>query len=73
MKTLFTHNLLDTPTAKSLSEDGHSFNKFLTLPEQGEIMVRTNDGVHFTPAGQKIIARLVLNHFRAANNEITSQ
>lgn len=62
-----------TPTATSLSNDGRSFNKSLIQPEQGEILVRTNDGVHFTPAGQKIIARLVLNHFRAATNSITSQ
>lgn len=62
-----------TPTATSLSSDGRSFNKSLMQPEQGEILVRTNDGVHFTPAGQKIIARLVLNHFRAATNSITSQ
>ncbi len=59
------------PTAKSLSSDGLTFTKFLTLPDQGEIMVRTNDGVHFTPAGQKIIAHLVLNHFSAAHTEQT--
>ncbi|MFO1369670.1 MAG: hypothetical protein U1F46_11795 [Marinagarivorans sp.] len=60
---------LFAPTADSLSSDGKTFSKFLTLPDQGEIMVRTNDGVHFTPAGQKIIAHLVLNHFRAASTE----
>lgn len=58
-----------SPTANSLSSDGLTFNKFITLPDQGEIMVRTNDGVHFTPAGQKIIAQLVLKHFRAADPE----
>lgn len=58
-----------SPTADRLSSDGLTFSKFLTLPDQGEIMVRTNDGVHFTPAGQKIIAHLVLNHFRAAQSE----
>ena len=45
---------LFAPTADSLSSDGKTFSKFLTLPDQGEIMVRTNDGVHFTPAGQKL-------------------
>ncbi|HEY6529587.1 MAG TPA: hypothetical protein VIZ65_12915 [Cellvibrionaceae bacterium] len=62
-----------SPTSSSLSSDGHTFNKFLTFPDQGEVMVRTNDGVHFTPTGQKIIANLVLNHFRAAIAENTTQ
>jgi hypothetical protein len=62
-----------TPTAKSLSLDGHTFYKSLLQAEQGEVLVRTNDGVHFTPAGQKIIARLVLSHFRVATNSITAQ
>jgi uncharacterized protein len=62
-----------SPTSPSLSSDGHTFNKFLTFPDQGEVMVRTNDGVHFTPTGQKIIANLVLNHFRAAVAENTTQ
>jgi hypothetical protein len=61
------------PTAPNLSRDNENFSKFLTLPEQGEIMVRTNDGVHFTPAGQKIIARIVLNNFRATTPEMPTQ
>lgn len=61
------------PTTHLLSTDGHSFVKSLTQPDQGEIMLRTNDGVHFTPAGQKLIARLVLDYFQASLDSVTVQ
>jgi uncharacterized protein len=61
------------PTSPSLSTDGITFSKFLTLADQGEITVRSNDGVHFSPTGQKIIAQLVLKHFRAATPETPAQ
>jgi uncharacterized protein len=53
-------------TAPSLSEDGSSFTKFLELPERGSVMVRTDDGVHFTTQGQKILAKLALAQFTKA-------
>lgn len=53
-------------TAPSLSADGHSFTKFLELPERGSIMVRTDDGVHFTTQGQKLLAKLTLAQFTQA-------
>lgn len=53
-------------TAPSLSEDGSSFTKFMELPERGSVMVRTDDGVHFTTQGQKILAKLALAQFTKA-------
>ncbi len=51
------------PTAPSLSLDGSSFTKFLELPDRGSVMVRTDDGVHFTTQGQKLLASLALAQF----------
>lgn len=53
-------------TAPSLTEDGSSFTKFLELPERGSVMVRTDDGVHFTTLGQKLLAKLALAQFTRA-------
>lgn len=53
-------------TAPSLSADGSSFTKFLEVPERGSVMVRTDDGVHFTTQGQKLLARLTLAQFTHA-------
>lgn len=52
-------------TSTSLSDDG-SFTKFLELPDRGSVMVRTDDGVHFTTQGQKLLARLTLAQFTRA-------
>lgn len=59
-------------TGPSLSVDGISFTKFLELPERGSVMVRTDDGVHFTTQGHKILAHLVLSHFTKATAPATS-
>lgn len=53
-------------TSPSLTTDGSSFTKFLELPERGSVMVRTDDGVHFTPQGQKLLAKLALAQFTRA-------
>ena len=50
-------------TGPVMSEDGKTFCKFLDLPEKGKVMVRAEDGVHFTATGQKLLARLALNQF----------
>ena len=50
-------------TAPSLTQDGSSFTKFMELPERGSVMVRTDDGVHFTTQGQKLLAKLTLAQF----------
>jgi hypothetical protein len=53
-------------TDPSLTADGSSFTKFLELPELGSVMVRTDDGVHFTTQGHRLLARLTLGQFAAA-------
>jgi len=49
------------PTASSLSSDGKTFSKFIELPTRGKVMVRTDDGVHFTANGQRLLAQLALS------------
>lgn len=49
------------PTANSLSSDGKTFSKFIELPARGKVMVRTDDGVHFTANGQRLLAQLALS------------
>lgn len=53
-------------TDSTLTSDGHSFTKFLQLPERGSVMVRTDDGVHFTTQGHRLLATLALTQFGAA-------
>lgn len=60
-------------TAPGLSLDGSSFTKFLELPDRGNVMVRTDDGVHFTTQGQKLLAKLALAQFRKATPQQTAQ
>lgn len=50
-------------TGKTLTADGVTFTKFLELPERGSIMVRANDGIHFTSNGQRLLAELTLAQF----------
>lgn len=50
-------------TAETLTADGKTFSKFLELPGRGSVMVRSDDGVHFTTQGQKLLAKLVLDQF----------
>jgi len=50
-------------TDPALTADGHSFTKFLELPERGSVMVRTDDGVHFTTQGHRLLANLTLTQF----------
>ena len=51
------------PTGPVLSPDGNTFAKFLDLPRRGKVMVRSDDGVHFTSTGQRLLARLALAQF----------
>lgn len=62
---LFARFVATDPT---LTEDGSSFTKFLELPERGSVMVRTDDGVHFTTQGHRLLASLALSQFGAAAN-----
>lgn len=54
-------------TGPTLTSDGSSFTKFLELPDRGSVMVRTDDGVHFTTQGHRLLANLTLTQFGAAN------
>ena len=49
------------PTADVLSDDGKTFSKFIELPERGKVLVRSDDGVHFTANGQRLLAKLALS------------
>lgn len=49
------------PTADVLSNDGKTFSKFIELPERGKVLVRSDDGVHFTANGQRLLAKLALS------------
>ncbi|HSC67700.1 MAG TPA: DUF459 domain-containing protein [Cellvibrio sp.] len=60
---LFARFVTTDPT---LTADGSSFTKFLELPERGSVMVRTDDGVHFTTQGHRLLASLALTQFGAA-------
>lgn len=49
------------PTADVISSDGKTFTKFIELPERGKVLVRSDDGVHFTANGQRLLAKLALS------------
>ncbi|UTH76530.1 SGNH family hydrolase [Chromobacterium sp. IIBBL 290-4] len=51
-------------TRETLGSQDDAFTKFMTLPGQGEVAVRTADGVHFTRQGQVLLARRVLSELR---------
>lgn len=53
-------------TDATLTADGSSFTKFLELPDRGSVMVRTDDGVHFTTQGHRLLANLTLTQFGVA-------
>lgn len=61
------------PTGPKLTTDGTTFTKFIELPERGSVMVRTDDGVHFTAQGQRILAALTLDQFVLPNTKITQR
>ncbi len=60
---LFARFVATDPT---LTADGSSFTKFLDVPDRGNVMVRTDDGVHFTTQGHRLLANLTLTQFGAA-------
>ena len=62
---LFARFVATDPT---LTSDGSSFTKFLELPDRGSVMVRTDDGVHFTTQGHRLLANLTLTQFGAASD-----
>jgi|GEM_PF-636402 len=65
---LFARFVATDPT---LTADGSSFTKFLELPDRGSVMVRTDDGVHFTTQGHRLLANLTLAQFGTASDIAT--
>lgn len=51
-------------TAPVLTTDGVSFSRFIELPERGSVMLRTDDGIHFTTQGHRLLSKLTLAQFQ---------
>ncbi len=51
-------------TAPVLTTDGVSYSRFIELPERGSVMLRTDDGIHFTTQGHRLLSKLTLAQFR---------
>lgn len=51
-------------TAPVLTTDGVTYTRFIELPERGSVMLRTDDGVHFTTQGHKLLSKLTLVQFK---------
>jgi hypothetical protein len=51
-------------TAPVLTKDGVSYSRFIELPERGSVMLRTDDGIHFTTQGHRLLSKLTLAQFR---------
>ncbi|HAT41263.1 MAG TPA: hypothetical protein DCS87_05990 [Rheinheimera sp.] len=51
-------------TAPVLTTDGVTYTRFIELPERGSVMLRTDDGIHFTVQGQKLLTKLTLVQFK---------
>jgi len=60
----FPNTVRYVSTAETLTVDGKTFTKFLEVPEKGSVMVRKDDGVHFTPYGENLLAKLVLSQLK---------
>ncbi len=60
----FSENARFIDTAPVLTADGKTYSRFLELPERGSVMLRTDDGIHFTTQGHKVLSTLTLAQFR---------
>ncbi len=60
----FSENARFIDTAPVLTADGKTYSRFLELPERGSVMLRTDDGIHFTTQGHKLLSTLTLAQFR---------
>lgn len=58
-------------TAPSITENGTDFTKFLDLPEQGSVMIRADDGVHFTTQGQRLLVNFTLTQFISPTTKVS--
>lgn len=62
-ETMSSESARFLPTRELLGGKGNLYTKYVTLPDRGEVSVRAEDGVHFTPSGQKLIAQQTLAQF----------
>lgn len=60
----FANNARFIETAPVLTTDGISYSRFIELPERGSVMLRTDDGIHFTTQGHRLLSKLTLAQFR---------
>jgi hypothetical protein len=60
----YAHHARFVDTATVLTTDGVSYARFLQLPERGSVMLRTDDGIHFTTQGHRILSKLTFIQFR---------
>lgn len=51
-------------TAPVLTTDGVTYTRFIEVPERGCVMLRTDDGIHFTTQGHKLLSKLTLVQFK---------
>lgn len=51
-------------TAPVLTTDGVTYTRFIEVPERGSVMLRTDDGIHFTTQGHKLLSKLTLVQFK---------
>lgn len=60
----FAANAKFIDTAPVLTTDGMTYSRFIELPERGSVMLRTDDGIHFTTQGHRLLSKLTLAQFR---------
>ncbi len=60
----FAANAKFIDTAPVLTTDGITYSRFIELPERGSVMLRTDDGIHFTTQGHRLLSKLTLAQFR---------
>lgn len=51
----------------------NNFVKFMNIPNKGNVTLRTDDGIHFTPIGQKLIANKIISLLRFTDNTETTK
>lgn len=47
------------PTVELLGNPEGQYTKFIVVPDQGSVSVRAEDGIHFSPRGQRMLAQSV--------------
>lgn len=55
-------SMLLIPTDNALTEDGMTFTKFKKSAAGDILRLRADDGIHFAPAGYRLLTELIWNH-----------